>query len=251
MLNAPCGLRVRSASLVVLAMLPFGATRAESQAPTAPLPQTPTIASTARGETQVTPDRATVHIGVETRGATAAVAAQANADRLTKVLTAIKAGGIPAAQIRTVGFNVFPEYAHERDREPRVTGYRTVNTVVIEVHEIAQVGKILDTALGAGANRINSVQFSSSRVEEARRDALARAVEKARLDAETMAKAAGGSLGALVELTSTEYNVPFPRPMADFAVSAEAARAAPTPIEPGEYTVSASVSARWQFVSGR
>lgn len=238
------------APLATLALFVLGATRAEAQVqPTPTTPPTPSIAATARGEAQVTPDRATIHIGVETRAPTAAAAAQSNADRLTQVLAAIKSAGIPAAQIRTVGFNIFPEYVHERDREPRITGYRTSNIVVVEIREIAQVGKIIDSALGAGANRINSIAFSSSRVDEARRDALTRAVEKARLEAEAMAKAAGGSLGPLIELSSVEYSIP--RPMTDFAVQAEMRAAAATPIEPGEYTVSASVSARWQFVSGR
>jgi hypothetical protein len=234
----------------VLALLTAAAARVGAQGPPAMTsPSTPTIAATARGETQVTPDRATVHIGVETRGPTAAAAARANADRQTQVLTAIKAAGIPDSQIRTVGFNVFPEYAHEPNREPRVTGYRVTNTVVVDVRDIAQVGRILDSALKASANRINAIEFYSSRVDEARRDALARAVEKARLAAEAMARAAGGSLGPLAELTSVEHDS-GPRPMADFAVRAQAG-AASTPIEPGEYTVSASVTARWQFVPGR
>jgi uncharacterized protein YggE len=234
-----------------LAVLALAAVPAMAQQPTqTPNPTTPMIATTARGETQVTPDRATVAIGVETRGQTAAAAASANATRQTQVIDAIKGAGIPAAQIRTVGFNVMAEYAHEQNRAPRVTGYRAINTVLVEVRQIDQVGKVLDTALAAGANNINSISFFSSKVDEARRDALARAVEMARADAEAMARAAGGSLGAIVELSSVEYNVPFPRPMAEYAMArAQMADAAPTPIEPGEYTVSATVTAKWQFVA--
>ena len=216
---------------------------------TQPVSQEPTISTSARGESRVTPDRATVHIGVETRAATAAAAARANAERLTRVLDAIKRARVPETQIRTVGFNVFPEFAHQRDQPPRITGYRTANTVVVELRDITRVAALLDTVLTAGANAINAINFSSSRVEEARRDALARAVEKARLDAEALAQAAGGSLGQLVHLTTTDGD--RPRPMADFAVSSEAARAAPTPIEPGEYTVIVSVTGRWRFVAGR
>ena len=190
----------------IQALLLLAGTNVKAQnAPAAP-PVSAIISTTARGETQVTPDRATVQVGLDTRGLTAAVAAQTNATRLTQVLNAVKGAGIAPAQIRTAGFNVYPEYAQERDKPPRVTGYRATNTVMIEVREIAQVGKILDTALAAGANTINSVGFFSSRVDEARRTALARAVEVARLDAAAMAQAAGGSLGSLIELTSVEYN---------------------------------------------
>ena len=240
---------VTALSVLVLTMLAPTRSLVAQPPPSPPVSQEPTIGTTARGESRVTPDRATVNIGVETRAATAAAAARANAERLTRVLDAIKRAGVPESQIRTVGFNVFPEFAHERDKPPRVTGYRTANTVVVEVRDIARVGVILDTALAAGANAINAINFSSSRVEEARRVALAAAVDKARLDAEALAKAAGGSLGQLVQLTTTDGD--RPRPMADFAVSSEAVRAAPTPIEPGEYTVSVSVMARWRFVAGR
>lgn len=235
-----------SLSIQALVLL-VGANAGAQAAPSAP--PVPVIATTARGEMQVTPDRATVQLGLDTRGATAAAAAQANATRLTQVLNAVKSAGIAAAQIRTAGFNVYPEYAQERDKPPRVTGYRATNTVMVEVWEISQVGKILDTALAAGANTINSVGFFSSRLDEARRAALSRAIEVARLDAAAMAQAAGGALGALIELTSVEYNIPYPRAMVTGRM--EMAQSAPTPIEPGEYTVSASVTARWQFAPGR
>ena len=243
---------MRFATATAVSVLALAATPrllAPQMSPAQPVPHEPTIFTTAQGESRVTPDRATVHIGVETRAATAAAAARANAERLTRVLDAIKRAGVPESQIRTVGFNVFPEFAHDHDQPPRVTGYRTANTVVVEVRDITRVGAILDTALAAGANAINSIDFSSSRVDEARRDALARAVDKARLDAEALARAAGGSLGELVQLSTTESHPP--RPLADFAVSSEAARAAPTPIEPGEYTVRVSVTGRWRFVAGR
>ena len=97
------------------------------------------------------------------------------------MLNAIKGAGIAAAQVRTAGFNVYPEYAQDRDKQSRVTGYRATNTVMVEVREITQVGKVLDTALAAGANTLNSAGFFSSRLEEARRSALSRAVEVARL----------------------------------------------------------------------
>jgi uncharacterized protein YggE len=78
-------------------------------------------------------------------------------------------------------------------------------------------------------------------------------VTKARADAEVAATAAGGSLGALLELTTEPFGVPQPivlRGMST-AMTMDARMAAPTPIESGEMTVNAVVHVRWQFVPGQ
>jgi uncharacterized protein YggE len=59
-----------------------------------------------------------------------------------------------------------------------------------------------------------------------------------------MARAAGGSLGLLLELTSTDNG---PRPV--FRAAAAAANGVMTPIEAGQQTLRVSVVARWQFVA--
>src|SRR5262245_14199471 len=87
----------------------------------------PAITVSAVGESRITPDRAMLHIAVESQGETAAAAAATNAAKQTKVIDAVKAAGVAAAQIRTAGYNVFPEYAQGAGRAPRVTGYRANN----------------------------------------------------------------------------------------------------------------------------
>jgi uncharacterized protein YggE len=133
-------------------------------------------------------------------------------------------------------------------KQPQVTGYIARNIVQADVRRIEQVGPLIDGALGAGGNMVNSLRFFSSRADEARRLALADAVVKARSDAETMAKAAGGMLGPLIEM-STAGDV---RPAVyDVMVSARMAASessAPTPIDPGEQIVTVSISARWTFL---
>ena len=93
----------------------------------------PNISASAVGEAQIVPDRAMLNVAVESQGQTAAAAASTNAAKQTRVIDAIKAAGVAAAQIRTSGYNVFPEYAQQSGQGPRVTGYRANNTVQIEV----------------------------------------------------------------------------------------------------------------------
>ena len=213
-----------------------------------PTPQPPFIAASAAGEARVVPDRAMLAVAVESQAPSAAKAGTDNAARQTRVIEAVKAAGVAAAQIRTSGYNVFPEYAQGEGRAPRITGYRAHNSVLVEVRDIAAVGKIIDAALAAGANNIGSVSLFASNTDAARKEALQKAVAKARSEAEAVASAAGGSLGALLELSIEPYGMPQPlmrQAMGNIAM------ADATPIETGELTVNALVRVRWLFVSGR
>ena len=212
-------------------------------------PPIPQIVTNAQGEVRVSPDRATISIGVQTRAATAADAAAQNARKQTAMITAIKARGVPSEQIGTSNFNVIPETRYDREGQaaPKTTSYLVMNTVIVELRRIDQVGSVIDAALSAGANQINSLTFGITAADSAKRIALASAVAKARADAEVMARAAGGSLGPLIELIAADVYVPMPRAvMAMAKVGAEDA----TPIEAGQELVRANVSARWQVLSG-
>jgi uncharacterized protein len=218
--------------------------------------QGPDIVTSATGEARVTPDRAQVFVGVQTRAATAAQAGADNARKTRAVIDAVKARGIPAELISTSEYTLYPEYDHERPREageaagPRVIGYVANNNVRVEVRRIDQVGAIIDAALAAGANMVNMIQFTASNVDAARREALAEAVSRARGDAEALARAAGGQLGPLMELNT---QTPPVRPyMAAQAMmrGGGAAMDVATPIEPGQQTLTVWVSGRWRFMPG-
>jgi uncharacterized protein len=145
---------------------------------------------------------------------------------------------------------VLPDERYD-DGQRRVVGYISRNAVVVDVHQIDQVGTLIDTALGAGSNMVSGLRFYSTRFEEVRRSALQQAIERARGDAEVIARAAGGSIGEALELSTNETGTP--RPMMEYADARLAsANAAPdTPISVGEQKVTVSVTTRWQFVPGR
>jgi uncharacterized protein YggE len=215
-------------------------------------PMVPQIVTTASGEVRVAPDRATIQIGVQSRATTAAAAATQNSQKQQAIIDAIKARGVPAAQITTSNFNVIPETRYDREGQaaPRTTSYLVINTVTVELRRIDQVGPVIDAALAAGANQINSLGFGLANADSARRAALAEAVAKSRADAEVMARAAGGSIGSLIELNSVDQYMPGPPRPFDMRVAVGAVAEAKVPVEAGEETVRATVTARWQFVSG-
>lgn len=224
------------------------AVEAGSQEPSRPL--VPQIVTSAHGEVRVAPDKATIQISVQTRAATAAAAASQNSQKQRAVIEAIKGRGIPAQQIATSSFSVIPETRYDREGQaaPRTTSYLVMNTITVEVRRIDLVGPVIDAALAAGANQINSLDFGIINADSARRAALAVAVAKSRADAETMARAAGGSLGSLIEMSARD--VFSPGPPQPFALrGAEMAADTRVPVEPGQESVRATVTARWHFLA--
>ena len=221
-----------------------------SQATGTTVVSVPQISVAAQHEVKVSPDRATIQISVQTRAPTAAAAATQNATKLQAVLSALRALGLSNDQLSTVNYNVHPDYVHREGREPTVTGYNVTNTIVADIRQLNQVGRVIDAALSNGANMMTSLQFYASNTEEARRTAIAAAIAKARADAQAAAAAAGGTLGPLLDIGIGAYMPQPPQPF--YRVEAMAARMqADTPIQPGQESLTVTVSTRWQFNPGR
>lgn len=232
---------VFAAAVILASPLGLGA---QTSLPPAPPPQ---IVTSGTGEAQVAPDRATIFVGVETRAATAAAAGTENARKQKAILDTLRALGLGGDQLSTMNYNVSPQMQYNQQTgTSKLVGYTVTNTVRAEVRRIEDVGRLIDAALAKGANDISSLQFTSSKADSVRRAALSLAVDHARADAEALARAAGGSLGALLELSSSF--VPVRPVMYDARMEMAKSAAAPTPIEPGQQTISATVTARWAFV---
>lgn len=238
--------------IVVLIAIPVLSSCASAQAPASAAAQTPanpapvaTIVASGEGRRDVAPDKATIVLGVETRARTPSAAGAANAERMTAIRAALQRAGVAERDISTARYSLYLETG----RTPEDTNYVASNMVTVETRRLDQVGRLIDVGLGAGANNINSLQYDLTDRTESHSTALAEAVTNARKQAEVMARAAGGRLGELVELTTQPGDY---RPYFAADVSFRmAGSAAPTPVSAGTVTVSASVTGRWRFVSGR
>ncbi len=135
----------------------------------------------------------------------------------------------------------------EKTRTSRVIGYVARNMVRVQVKDIERIGNYIDVTIAAGANGVNSLDFSTSKEAEFRRTALRTAMQRACEDASAMAEAAGGRLGTLIQAGSSDMSSRPPQPMyaarSQMAVAGES-----TPISAGEMTVTVTVQTRWQFV---
>jgi uncharacterized protein len=213
----------------------------------------PEITAAGHGQGRATPTSAVVFISVTTKAPTAAQAASENATRSASTVTALRSAGLASGDVTTSGYMVGQNFEYP-PQDPRFAGGQRVpagflarNTIRAEVRRISDVGKIIDASLTGGANEVAGVQFISSDEENARRDATAAAVREARTTAEVIARAAGGSLGRLLSLSSGGMN---PMYQYDNYNLLSSAPAAPTTILAPDLTVNAQVVGRWEFVPG-
>jgi uncharacterized protein YggE len=148
--------------------------------------------------------------------------------------------GFPAESLPTIGYTVQPEYDRERNRP---IGYSVRGAVEARVHDLTRVGRVMDAALAAGANRVSGLSFESTRREAGRLEAIGLAVRAARAEAEAIAREAGGTLGSLLQANTGDVGVfRGAARMAEMAVAA-----VETPITPGTLEVTATVTTHWEF----
>jgi uncharacterized protein YggE len=133
---------------------------------------------------QAEPDTATIRIGVATEDANVQPAVSANTAATAKVMSELQASGIDKKDLKTSSFSVYPQYRAEGEHRRQLAGYRVSNSVTVTVHDTSKVGDILSKAVAAGSNQINGPSFSVSAPEkylnEARKEAVENAMEKAR-----------------------------------------------------------------------
>ena len=219
--------------------VPAGAPQEQQQAP-------PFIEVSGTGSATVSPDLARAAFAVETQAKTAAGAAQANADAMDAVLKALRAAGIAGLKLESFGYSLQPDYTYPTqgsDQTREISGYTARNNVRATVPDVNAVGKVIDTAVKAGANRVASLSFEASNTEAARRQALDQAVKAARAEAEAIASALGRTLGPALEVHGGA-DTPGPRPMQYEAMKLRAS-GADTPIESADQTVTANVTIRF------
>jgi uncharacterized protein YggE len=202
-----------------------------------------TVHAQGRARIEVPPDRASFTAGVETNAPEVSKAVQENNDRVRALIDAIVRAGVDRKNIRSAYVSINPEYDHAPGRQPRIVGYRVHNSVNVGVEAIAEVGKLMQVAIDAGANQVDSLSWSVSDAEtaRARTAGLEAAFDDAKGKARVLATRAGRTLGAALILVEGGDPVRPPQPMYD--VRAMEMNASAVPIEPGQSELVFTISA--------
>src|SRR5262249_11946878 len=120
----------------------------------------PSITAIGTSTVSVTPDLARVDVGVYTQGVTAQDASTANATQATAIITAVQAllGG--TANIKTINYSLSPVYNNPPPgQNASIIGYSVSNTVEVTLTDLTEIGRVIDTAIQSGANRVQGISF--------------------------------------------------------------------------------------------
>lgn len=204
-----------------------------------------TLNLSASGESKVAPDLATITLGVQTDGATAAGAMGANAAQMTKVIAALRKAGIAERDIQTSNLSVNPQYVYVENNPPKLNGYQASNQVTIQVRDLAKLGQTVDATVNAGATNVGGISFGLQDPQAAEDKARLDAVKALQAKADLYARATGYKIVRLVSLGEGGGYTPAP-PMPMFAM-AKMERADSTPVSAGELKVRVDVSAVYEL----
>lgn len=191
------------------------------------------------GKVTVTPDIATLSLGISAQAASVAEAQSQATEAMNNVMTALADNGVAEEDIQTQYFSIdqVTRWDEEKNEEV-VVGYRVTNMVTVKIREIAKTGTIIDAVATAGGDltRINDISFSvddpSDYYDEAREEAMA----DARAKAEQLAELSGVELGNPTYISEWSS---YPVSSRDIYYGAEAS--APTPISAGELELTLTI----------
>jgi len=206
---------------------------------------TDTVSVTGTSHVTVTPDRFSFNATVQTIAQTVEEAVNENNTKVAAVIAALKSAGATADDIRTSNFSIYPQQDYSQQQQgklPRVVGYQVSNSITVTRKQVADAGRLLQTAIAAGVNQSSGLTFFVSDPARGRDQGLTLAFADARAKASLLAAAAGRTLGAamtIVEVGSSA--IPPPRPMSR-VMAAQAVVAEPVPVESGSSDLSFTVS---------
>jgi uncharacterized protein len=198
------------------------------------------------GEAMATakPERAQINVGVLTQEKQSQAAATQNAKQLEAVLSALHKLLGNDADIKTINYALSPDYQYRSlGGKPAVSSYTAINVVRVTVDDLDKIGAVIDAATQAGANHVESVQFTVKDPQALRAQALREAATKARASADVLASALNLkivrvlSVDEIKEDVSTGDLAPPPQRGPDGLLEP-----APAPAPPGSFTVGSIVT---------
>jgi uncharacterized protein len=194
------------------------------------------------GHVQGVPDTLTADVGIEFTARDVTAAMDQTNGRQQAVIDALANAGVERKDISTTDVSLQPQYDNAGGT---ITGYRAANSIRVKIHPAGSASRLLAVIVGTGgdATRINSVSYSIADDSQLVKDARAHAFQDAKDRAAQYAQLSGLGLGKILSVSeasgggASPPGVPAPR----------SGMQAIVPLEPGQQTVSFSVTAVWEL----
>jgi uncharacterized protein len=171
-------------------------------------PQIPQVTVSGEGKVKVTPDQAFITISIDTKGTKAIDVKKENDIAVEKVLQFIKKMKLPKEDVITERVALNPNYDYEKKKH----NYMANQTIIIKLKDLSKYDELSEGLIDNGVNRIDNVEFKSSKLETLQSEARKLAMKEAKLKAEDYVSVLGQKIGKalLINDNSQAY---YPQPM--------------------------------------
>lgn len=207
--------------------------------------KTATFDVTGEGKVTTKPDIASVTAGISSQAQSVRIAQDQINSIINKVAQALKQAGIDSKDIQTSNYSISPTYDYTAGSQ-RITGYSANTNILIKVRNLDNVNKVIDTAVGNGANQISGISFDVDDKTKAQDEARLKAVAEAKKKAMEAAKIAGFKLGRIINYSENFQGLPRPIPLSVGALN-KAVGGTPTQIEPGSSEVTVDITLSYEI----
>lgn len=197
------------------------------------------VVASATASVSAPPDQAQINVSAVTQAATAQQATSQNATIAANIISQVTQALGSSGTVQTVSYSVNPVYTTQAGNSV-LTGYMVTNSIQVTLNDLTLAGTIIDTAVQAGASRVDSLNFQLKDDTSARTQALAAATTKAKALASAMAAAAGLQVGRFITIQQSGTSVVSPTTVGVAAPTS-------TPIQSGNLTITASVTISMQL----
>lgn len=149
------------------------------------------------GRAKAQPDLAVVNLGIEVQAPSSAQALVLATRQSDAIIGQLAALGVTAADVDAAA----PTVAPIQDDQRKITGYRALAPLLVKVKDPAKKASLLDAVVKLGGNNFKSIEFKLADPEKLKAQARELAIREARTRAEAYARANGGTLGAVQEIS--------------------------------------------------
>ena len=203
----------------------------------------PAIQVRGEGRVETIPDQAVVSVGVSSEDKSLEKAYRDNTVKMNAVISTVKEAGIAPKDVQTSSFYVHPVYAQDEQGRTLLgvpVSFRVSQDISVGIRDLAKTGPLLDRLMAQGTNVLDGLRFTSSRLEELKKEAKSLAAKDARANAALLAQSLGVKLGKLLKVND-EFLGPYPVETRSFAMmAAQPGVAADPQIEAGSLEVIAA-----------
>lgn len=254
--------KVRTAGAIVLALLGLyliSLTVSEVQGWRfigAGLPATNTITVSGKGEVFAVPDIGTFTFSVSEKASSVAKAQEIATSKINKAIDYLKAQGVPEKDIKTVGYNAYPQYEWQQEactplRCPPgrsvLTGYQVTQSVQVKVRDTARVGDLLTGVGATGISDLSGIEFTVDDDESIKAEAREQAIADAKSKAELLAKTLGVRLVRITGFWEDSGNIAYGRGGYGFDAAMSETKAPAPQIPTGENQFVSNVTITYEI----